>query len=424
MLGGATKVREEIRVKKMEYDELLKASEELLFYPEFKELEAELAFPEPNIWQILGTSRKETLITRFLAWLLNPQSQHSFGSRFLKNIVVGALQTDKGRQEDLSPVEVAVMDLSAVEVRTEYWLDRRRCDILVYSKQNCFLCLVENKIGATESKEQTRYYYKHSFIKFAEGIYPKRVYIYLSPGGTLPESEHFIPLSYQAILDGLKRLLTNQQKTTETERFLLYQFQESLRRSVAMDQKTLDLAQAIYEKYGTVVKFIYENAEKPDTDVDAVWDEKSWFFNIGEVGATPYSWGDCREYSFICAGGGKRYRQWMQNFKVGDTVYAYVSESGYVGIGIVAKTAVPFRETTLSDGRKLMDLQRDGKLTGTHYNYSDNDETCDWVALVEWEKAVEKAQAVQLEPIVPATASRVYEHRKALVEQVRQGLGV
>jgi hypothetical protein len=405
----------------MDYKTLLKASEELLFSPEFRELEAKFEFPEPNIWQILGVSRKETSITQFLAWLLTPQEQHSFGSRFLKYLVVEALRTDKGKQIGLSPVEVAVMDMSASEVQAEYWLDRRRCDILVYSKQAGFLCVIENKVGGRESREQTRYYYEHSFSEFDEDVYPKRIYLYLSPDGNLPESEYFLPLSYQVVLDGLK-MLQDDQQIAETEKFLLRQFQESLRRSVAMDQKTRDLAQAIYDKYGPLVKFIYENVDKSETEADAVWDEKSWFFNIGEVGETPYSWDDCRKYSFICAGGGRRYRQWMQNFKEGDTIYAYVSGSGYVGIGIVKKTAIPFREATLADGRRLVDLQRDGELAGAHYNRSDDDDTCDWIVLVRWEKAVEKSQAVRLEPIVPATASRIYEHRKALVNQVRQGL--
>jgi hypothetical protein len=407
----------------MKYKALLKASEELLFSPEFAELEAKLKFPKPNIWEILGVSRKEAAITQFLAWLLDPQEQHSFGSRFLKYLVIGALKTDKGKQIDLSPIEVAVMDLSAAEIHTEHWLDRRRCDILVYSEHGGFLCIIENKVGGRESKEQTRYYYEHSFVEFSEEVCPKRVYIYLSPDGTLPESEYFVPLSYQVVLDGLKELQDDQQ-ISETEKFLLCQFQESLRRSVAMDQKTRDLAQAIYDKYGPLIKFIYENVDKSETEADAVWDEKSWFFNVGEVGETPYSWDDCREYCFICAGGGRRYRQWMQNFKVGDAIYAYVSGSGYVGVGTVTNTTVPFREAALADGRKLVDLQRDGTLMGTHYNRSDDDDTCDWIVLVKWERAVEKSQAVRLEPIVPATASRIYEHRKALVNQVRQGLGL
>lgn len=139
----------------MEYNDLLKASEELLFAPEFKELEARLRFPEPNVWQILGVSHKETAITRFLAWLLDPREQHSFGSRFLEYFVTEALKIGKGKQTDLSPVEVAVMDLSTAEVHTEYWLGRGKCDILVCSKQVGFLCIVENKVGSRESRKQT-----------------------------------------------------------------------------------------------------------------------------------------------------------------------------------------------------------------------------------------------------------------------------
>jgi hypothetical protein len=194
-------------------------------------------------------------------------------------------------------------------------------------------------VGASEGNEQTNYYYEHSFSEFPGATYPKRVYIYLSPYGVPPRNEHFIALSYQAVLDILKEI-QDDRRVTETERFLLRQFQESLRRSIVMDRETLDLAQAIYETYGPIIDFIYENAEKPDTIVsDAAWDGKSWFFNIGEVGPDPYSWNDSLKYSFICAGGGKRYRQIMQNFKLGDVVYTYVSGSGYVGVGAVIKMA-------------------------------------------------------------------------------------
>ncbi|MBE7552343.1 MAG: PD-(D/E)XK nuclease family protein [Anaerolineales bacterium] len=408
----------------MEYDELLKASEKLLFSSEFKELEAALEFSEPNIWQILGISRKEILITQFLAWLLDPQSQHSFGSRFLRNLIIEAIKTDKGNQIDVSPVQILVMDLSDTEIKTEYELDKRRCDIVITAKSKGFLCIIENKIGARESKEQTNYYYEHSFQKFPIEEYPKRVYIYLSPDGTPPQSEQFISLPYQAVLNGIRELQIDR-RVTETERFLLRQFQESLRRSVAMDQKTRDLAQEIYKAYGPIIDFIYENTEAPDPNAtDVNWDGKSWFFNVGDVGATPYSWDDCRKYSFICAGGAKRYRQLIQNFKHGNIIYAYSSGSGYVGIGIVIKPATPFQEATLIDGiTKLADLHRAGELQGVYNSSYDND-ICDWIVLVEWERSVEKSQAARMKPIVPSTASKIYDHRKPLVDQVRQNLGL
>jgi hypothetical protein len=409
----------------MEYNEFLKVSEQLLFSPEFKEIEARLEFREPNIWQILNISRKETLVSQFLAWLLDPKGQHNFGAQFLKSLVIETLKTDKGRQTvGLSPVEFAVIDLLDTEVSTEDWLEKRRCDIVVNSRKCGFLCIIENKVGASEGNEQTNYYYEHSFSKFSAAVYPKRVYIYLSPYGAPPKSEHFIALSYQTILDILKEL-RDDRRATETERFLLRQFQESLRRSIAMDRETLDLAQAIYETYGPIIDFIYENAEKPDTVVsDAVWDGKSWFFNIGEVGPDSYGWDDSRQYSFICAGGTKRHRQIMRNFKLGDVIYAYTSGSGYVGVGTVIKMAMPFREATLEDGQtKLVSLRQSGKLTG-NYNDSSDDDKSDWIVLVKWEKAVEKGQAVRLNPIVPSTASRIYDHRKEFIEKIRRGLGL
>jgi hypothetical protein len=429
----------------MEYKEFLKASERLLFSPEFKEIDARLEFHEPNIWQILKIPQKEIYVSRFLAWLLDP-SKHNFGAQFLKSLVIEALKTEKGRQTaELPPVEFAVMDLSDAIVEIEVPLNRKcRCDIVVKSSKGGFLCVIENKVWSSEGREQTNHYYELSFSEYRVTNYPKRVYIYLSPYGVPPRNEHFIALSYQTVLDILKEL-QDDRRVIETERFLLRQFQESLRIDIVMDRETLDLAQAVYETHGPIIDhirvaytavplvrriyetcgrtidFVYKNAEKPDTT--AAWDGKSWFFNIGEVGPDSYSWNDSQKYSFICAGGGKRYRQIMQNLKRDDIVYAYVSGSGYVGVGTVTKEAMPFREATLEDGKKkLVDLRQAGQLAGTYSDSSDDDKS-DWIVLVKWEKAVEKSQAVRLVPIVPSTASRIYDHRKDFVEKIRHGLG-
>ncbi len=408
----------------MEYKQFVHDTEALVFSQDFKDLEARLESRDPNLWQILNISRKEVLVSQFLTWILNPKSQHSFEAQFLRRLVIETLRVDKGAHTSLSPVEIAVMDLSEAEVKAEEWLEKRRCDIVIRSPKDGFLCIIENKVGAKEGDEQTKYYYEHSFSKFPIESYPKRVYIYLSPDGAPAKCEYFVSISYQAILTVVKELLSECQ-ITETERFLFLQFQESVKRSIAMDKDTLDLAQAIYETYGPVIDFIYENALKSDSQVsDKVWDGKSWFFNIGDVGETPYSWDDSKRYSFICAGGAKRYRRIMENFKPNDIIYAYSSGSGYVGIGTVIKTALPFREAVLDDGQtKLIELRQSNQLSG-NYNDTQDDDKCEWIVLVSWEKAVEKSEAVRLEPIVPSTASRVYDHRKPLIEKVRQGLGL
>jgi len=409
----------------MEYAEFTRASEALLFSPEFQALKSALDFRQPNLWHILGISRQEIRMSRFLAWLLNPQAKHSFGDQFLKNLVVQALQTETGRKSGLTPVEVLVMDLSNTKVKTEHQLGNRRLDILVFSPGDDtgqgvgFLCIIENKIDAREGQDQTHDYYKMGLVAFPPEQYPHRVYIYLSPDGDPPQNERFIPLSYQAVLQAIEDLQT-QRQVTDTERFLLRQFQENILRGITMDTKILDLAQAIYDQHSDIFEFIIQNVDrKPEAALlpsRQKWDGKSRFFNVGEKAGSGYRWEDYHKYGFICAGG-KLYRNWMEQIQVDDIIYAYVSGKGYVGSGTVLQKAVPFREARLNDGRRLTDVDLVGK-----YDDGEEDDTCDWVAFVEWEYSVDKERAVRQLPITRATTSRICNHRKDIVEQVRSEL--
>jgi hypothetical protein len=297
--------------------------------------------------------------------------------------------------------------------------------VLISDSKEGLLCIIENKIGAKEGKRQTNKYYKHSFEVFPRENYPYRIYIYLSPNkNDEPESEHFSSLSYQNVLNVILGLKQNK-KLSENEKFLLDQFDENIRRSIIVDAETKDLIREIYDVYGPVIDFIYENAQSSGTSKsDAVWDGKTWFLNTGEKEEKPsYSWEDYRKFNFVCAGGGKRFRDIMKGFKVGDVIYSYLSKHGYVGVGRITKLAVPFRKAVLDDGRSLLELYQNGKLHGTYDSSSDN-ENCDWIALVSWINTVKKNNAIELTPIVPATAARIYDHRKKLIEKINQGLGI
>ena len=401
----------------MNYKQLSQLSEELLLSPDFLELRTVIEFREPNLWSILGISRREILVSSFLAWMLNPQANHSFGAEFLTNFLVQALQTDVGKQNDLAPVNIMVMDLSEAVVDTEEWLGKRRCDILIQDTSQGFLCVIENKVGSIESTKQTQDYYKNSFNRFPPDQYPHRMYLYLTPEGDPPQSAHFIPFSYEDILGWIDALL-KRHRLPETEQLLLNQFQENILRGIAMDKNTRDLAQAVYDQHSEVIEFVIQTVERKDVEDDSPiqrqWDGESWFFNIGEPG---YSWEDCRSHNFICAGGAKRYRDLMKRFEVGHVIYAYVSKSGYVGIGRITKAAVPFRDATLANGRKLRDLPLKGK-----YSSSNDDENCDWIALIDWEFAVEKSQAILQPTITRMTTARIYEHRKNIAKKVIAGL--
>ena len=86
-------------------------------------------------------------------------------------------------------------------------------------------------------------------------------------------------------------------------------------------------------------------------------------------------------------------------------------------IGKITKKAVPFRDAVLANDQQLRNIPLEGK-----YNDSNDDVTCDWIALVDWELAVDKRQAVRQPIITRMTTSRIYELRKDITENVRAGL--
>lgn len=413
----------------MNYNEFLKSADALLFSPEFDELRQAIEFKEPNIWHILGISRKETAVSSFLAWLLDPQAGHSLGDSFLKELLIYVLRKESRQNQGLTPVHVKLRDFSTINVTTETYLNHRRCDILIASpvekeaasKIPGFLCVIENKVGAKESFDQTKDYFEASFAHYPVDQYPYRVYIFLSPAGDAPQCEEFIPVTYQDLLNVLDQVKTTQ-RLEGVESFLINQFQENITRGISMDKKVIDLAQSLYDQHAQLFEFIFQNVERRELDrVEQLerggWDGKSWFFNVGEMPNSGYRWEDCLKYSFLVAGGGPRYRKVMERYKVGDILYAYVNGKGYVGVGKVTHKAIPFLEARLPDGSKLWEMP----LAGT-YAVSDKKDDTEWVVLVEWEVAVPKEKACREVFITPATTGRIYERRAEMMNKVLETL--
>ena len=65
----------------MDFQQFSKKAEALLVSPEYHQLQKALTWREPNLWHILEVSGNENIISRFLAWLLNPRANHSLGDK-------------------------------------------------------------------------------------------------------------------------------------------------------------------------------------------------------------------------------------------------------------------------------------------------------------------------------------------------------
>ena len=109
-----------------------------------------------NIFTALNAMDYETRHSNFLAWLLNPNGTHGFGTKFLNGFLsLIAKKMPKGSEAmKLDSILRSGDALNGADVVREF----KRADLLLVDRTLRFVCLVENKIHTGEHSEQlTRY---------------------------------------------------------------------------------------------------------------------------------------------------------------------------------------------------------------------------------------------------------------------------
>ena len=112
-----------------------------------------------------------------------------------------------------------------------------------------------------------------------------------------------------------------------------------------------------------------------------------YYYNVGEH--QHRDWDDYVEFGFISAGQGVRWRDAMLGFQEGDVVAAYLKKYGFVGIGRITARAKPIRDVMIK-GKALLQHKLRCKNMGEN---ADSDDLCEYVALVTWIKALDRAEA-------------------------------
>lgn len=112
-----------------------------------------------------------------------------------------------------------------------------------------------------------------------------------------------------------------------------------------------------------------------------------YYYNIGE--GSHRNWDDYKEFGFISAGQGVRWRDAMLSFNKGDVVAAYLKGCGYVGIGKLTSVAKPVSQVLIG-GKPLLSLNL--RCPGMAESASSM-EFCEYVATVKWLRVVDRADA-------------------------------
>lgn len=188
-----------------------------------------------NVFNILKVERSENRHSAFLSWLLNPQSDHALGCEPLKKLLaLYACQSQRNSALDILYAS-GNYDLEVEECSTEKQLSeislkpgQDRADIwlkLIITDpdkvKHTVPVIIENKIYASEGKEQTARYHD-AVCEFQKNERAdSAVEIYLTPDGAKScDCDSFINLTYQQLLDCVIEPLSYYPMPQESERLI------------------------------------------------------------------------------------------------------------------------------------------------------------------------------------------------------------
>ena len=110
-----------------------------------------------------------------------------------------------------------------------------------------------------------------------------------------------------------------------------------------------------------------------------------YYANFGEDQDRP--WSNGKRYGYIRAGGGARFKRFLERLPVDGRVWVKVPGSGFVGVGIVTAEAVPYKKFVVKeDGTEC-------HLSSIESDLHPNDD--EYVVAVQWLKALDADEAVK-----------------------------
>jgi len=274
--------------------------------------------PPKTTLQILERESKETYWTKFLAYFLDPNEPHGFGSDVLDRFIRSMPTIDYDRSE-----------LSDVSVRCERESGRgNRPDILVILEGQWFFC-IEMKVFATEGANQTiRYIEDPQIGEFSKSEFPAdgQYYVYLSPSyRSDASSEVFYNLSWSKLVQDLDDLLLESRGAYTTRGVSqLADFLDTVKDELAMkdnkfEERQEELVRLYVEYYSDIQEAQDAFKEAHEREVGR-WAEK--FIQGFEPDGWSNEWRcDPREYGQIYLDGWRLTEDFSKTDEVSNTSY-------------------------------------------------------------------------------------------------------
>jgi hypothetical protein len=218
-----------------------------------------------NIFEAMGAVRGELRHSNFLSFILSPTRSHGIGSSLLLQFIRAAIAKQPATVRIVRSIELMVADLESAVLYRE----RDNIDLLIELKQLNLVVLVENKIDASVGDGQLQRY-----KKIIEARYPdfRHLFILLTPGGTEPDDENYVALSYSEVADLIESAVDRDKFIGSDVSLILEHYVQMLRRHIVQDEQLADLARQLYERHKEAFDFVIEQRPQPDNLLEEVRD--------------------------------------------------------------------------------------------------------------------------------------------------------
>ena len=243
-----------------------------------------------DLFEGLNQWWRESFHSDFLAWLLNPQSNHGLGDYFLKNFLLQTTEQAKNSGiATATPADIDAMDWS----ETAIYRERNNIDILILNGKALFVCAIENKIfaregiGADGTSQLTSYRkaMKKDYCNF------ERHYVFLDAQDRLPyhqeERAFWTPVNYFIVLELVEQAIEDNANRIATDVFVfLRQYATTLRRKIVPESSEVSkLARKIYLEHREAIDLIkdHEPAWQSETVQilkEAVARQNNWILDL------------------------------------------------------------------------------------------------------------------------------------------------
>lgn len=128
-----------------------------------------------NLFDVLKITNMEIRHSNILAWLFDPNENHGLGDSFIQSFMTKVVsKCDHNRYNSF---DLLLQDFYSYQIYREY----HHMDLVLLSREEKTVCIIENKIWAGESPTQLNEYREKAKKEYLDC--DNIIYIFLTPDG-------------------------------------------------------------------------------------------------------------------------------------------------------------------------------------------------------------------------------------------------